>query len=111
MIRGGGPDVIVGSSHTQAAGSAVATGPNGTVYANGAGQAQTNSSWVHNPPLRRGNMIDTGPDGLLLCCNYSAQAGLIHGHGSGPVRRQPRRRVHSYVLKSQREGRMPPRCS
>jgi hypothetical protein len=84
MIRGGGPDVIVGSSHTQAAGSAVATGPNGTVYANGAGQAQTNSSWVHNPPLRRGNMIDTGPDGLLLCCNYSAQAGLIHGYGSRP---------------------------
>jgi hypothetical protein len=29
-------------------------------------------------------MIGTGPNGLLLRCNYSAQAGLIRGHGSGP---------------------------
>ena len=61
MIRHGGPDVMTGVSHTDAAGNAAVTGPDGTANVFAAGAANTRSTWIRNPLLRKGGLIGTGP--------------------------------------------------
>jgi hypothetical protein len=96
MIRGGGPEVIVGNSqanvngHATTNGDGTISGPNGSsnvsvnADTNTSAAVTTHQSWVKNPLVRKGNMIGTGPNGLILRCAYTAQAGFIRGHGTGP---------------------------